>query len=253
MFNRTTATLAETALAAAVAFLAAAPSNGSSAIPITACGQNVTSNAVMTQDLVCAGLGIAVGAPGITIDLKGHTLRGTGNGYGIYNPAGQDHVTIKNGVVRNYTAGIRFWTSDDATVSNVVVSGNTAQGLYIDGNGVSIASSTASGNGNTGFIVTGTSARISSSIAAGNAIYGVSVNGDGASIKSSTISGNGWGGVFVTGNGAKLKANKANGNGFSPADGSGPGISVTAAVPPVGSNDALGNDDSSECHPASLC
>src|SRR5947207_12967 len=246
-------TLAATALVAGAAFVAAEPSHGSSAMPITACGQAVNTDAVLTQDLTCAGIGIGIGAAGITIDLKGHTLRGNGTGYGISDPAGYDHVTITNGVVRNYSAGIRFWSADYTTVSNVVVAGNTQEGLDVEGNHVSIASSTAAENGNTGFIVAGSAASVSSSIGAGNTIYGISVNGDGASVKTSTVAGNGWGGLFVNGNAAKLKGNKANGNGFGPADGSGPGINVTATVAPAGSNVAHGNDDSGECHPAAIC
>jgi hypothetical protein len=254
MFDRKTTTiLAATALAAAVAFVAAGPSQGSASLPITACGQWATTNAVLMQDLDCAGFGIGVGASGITIDLKDHTVKGNGTGAGIYNPNGYDHVTTRNGVLRNFNVGIRFWNADYAKVSDVVVSGNTQEGLAIDGNHASITSSTASANGNTGFIVTGESAGVASSTAAGNSIYGVSVNGGGASVKSSTVSGNGWAGVSIHGDAAKIKGNRVSGNGFAPADGSGPGISVVATIAPVGSNVAHGNDDAGECHPASLC
>lgn len=71
MFNRKTTALATTALAAALAIVLAGPGDGSSTVPITACGQTVTTNAVLTKHLTCAGSnGINVGAAGITIDLN---------------------------------------------------------------------------------------------------------------------------------------------------------------------------------------
>ena len=42
--------------------------------PITNCGQVVTTNALLTQDLTCAGPGVIVGASGVTIALNGHVL-----------------------------------------------------------------------------------------------------------------------------------------------------------------------------------
>src|SRR5262249_4145057 len=95
-------------MAAFVLVVVAPEANGGGVTPITTCGQVVTTNAVLTQDLICTGDGVVVGASGITIDLKGFTVRGDrGSGeYGINGSAGQDDVTIKNGVVRNYDYGI---------------------------------------------------------------------------------------------------------------------------------------------------
>ena len=57
-------------------------------------------NAVLMQDLVCTANGIDIGASGITIDLKGFTVRGDGGvgDHGIDDTGGHDHVTVKNGV-----------------------------------------------------------------------------------------------------------------------------------------------------------
>ena len=60
----------------AFVLVAAAPEAQAAGTPITQCGQTVTTNAVLTQNLVCAGDGVIVGASGITIDLKGFRLRG---------------------------------------------------------------------------------------------------------------------------------------------------------------------------------
>jgi hypothetical protein len=82
--------------------------NGGGGVAITACGQVVAANAVLTQDLVCTGDGIVVGASGITIDLKGFTIRGDRDvgDYGIDDSAGYDNITIKNGLVRNFYLGV---------------------------------------------------------------------------------------------------------------------------------------------------
>ena len=64
---------------AAAALVAVAPeANGKGGTPITFCGQSVTTNAVLAQDLACTGHGITVNAPNVTVDLNGHTLTGDG-------------------------------------------------------------------------------------------------------------------------------------------------------------------------------
>ena len=202
MFSRKiTTSFAVTVLAAAVAVFAAGPSEGSSSLPITTCGQTVTTNAVLTQDLNCAGTsGVIVGASGVTIDLKGHVLNGdhlTGH-YGFFDN-GYDHVTIKNGVLRKFGSGI-FATNGavNLTVSDVVSVGNAAEGAYIDGDSASIVSSTASGNGTQGITVIGRAASIKSSTAAGNASDGIYVHGnDSTTIRSTSAIGNGAHGVYV--------------------------------------------------------
>ncbi len=72
---------ASTALAAAavIALLGAGSGSGSSSTPITACGQIVTTNAVLTQNLFCAGSGVVVAAfrdhrrSGLGIAASGYT------------------------------------------------------------------------------------------------------------------------------------------------------------------------------------
>src|SRR5262245_1073029 len=94
-------------LVALVLVTAAPQANGAAGTPITSCGQTVTTNAYLAQDLDCGAYGVIAGASGITIDLKGFTLRGTNDGFhtGIYN-GDFDKVTIKNGVIRNFYVGV---------------------------------------------------------------------------------------------------------------------------------------------------
>ena len=53
----------------------------------------------------CLWDGLVIGAPGITIDLDGHTIDGKGLGAGIRND-GYDNVTIKNGRVVDFDYGV---------------------------------------------------------------------------------------------------------------------------------------------------
>ena len=271
-------------LALVLVVVVAPEATGGGGTPINSCGQTVTINAVLTQDLVCAGSsGVIVGASGITIDLKGFTLRGDGSGshYGIDTQMlGFDALTVKNGAIVNFNDGINArGGSDNVSVSDVLVSGNNT-GIWIEGDFAKIQSVRAFGNYG-GVAVTGDTASIKSVNASGNGIWGVLLQGDSVSVKSVTASGNGNEGVYVfgdfakiqsvtasgndyhgiriAGNAALLKANTTNGNG-SPdgiSDGSGSGIYVylpNSPTPPVGTkNTALGNDDPAECEPAYLC
>ena len=190
-------------LAAVVALVlvtvAAPQANGGGGTAITTCGQTVTTNAVLTQDLVCTGSGVMVGASGITIDLKGFTLRGDrGLGEtGIDDSAGYVRVTMKNGVVRNFGYGVLASSSvnpsnipDDVTVSNLLASGYRSSALFIGGARASVKSSAAFGNNNVGIFISGNFARIQASTTSGNDQGGIQIDGSGARIQSSTASGN---------------------------------------------------------------
>ena len=60
-------------------------------------GDTVTDDIELSGDISGSGDGLTIGASGITIDLKGHTISSTdGTGVGINNPDGYDDITIKN-------------------------------------------------------------------------------------------------------------------------------------------------------------
>ena len=201
--------------------------------PITACGQTVTTNGLLTKDLDCAAAGINVGAPGITIDLSGHVVKGGGFFAGIFDN-GYDGVAIMNGAVRNFTVGVSAVNgADGLKISNIVASGNADEGLYIVGDAASISSSTLSGNG-IGIGVTGDSATVKSSTAAGNAAYGIHVTGVGTSVKSSSSLGNALNGFYLQGNSTSVSTSTASGN-------AGHGLVVAGDSASVNSTKVLGN------------
>jgi Right handed beta helix region len=195
--------------------VATAPqSRASGTTPISSCGQIVTTNAVVTQDLVCSGTGIVVGASAITIDLKGFTLRGdfTTLHYGI-DDNGYDQVTVKNGVVRNFDWGMYAYNNaDKMSVSNLVASGNAHDGVYISGSSAKIQSLTATGNALHGIRVAGVSATVQSTTAVENGYSGIRLTGDFATVKSSTASANSVYGMVIEGVSAKIQSSTASGN-----------------------------------------
>ena len=249
-----------------LALVAGAPEAQAVSTPISSCGQTVTNNAALTQDLYCPGSdGVVIGAPNITIDLKGHTLRGNRglSDYGIDNSAGFVGVTVKNGVVRNFGYGVIGSNSqdpsdipNDMTVSNILASGNQIIGIFIGGDHAVVKSSVAVGNNNVGVFISGSFARIQSTTTSGNDQGGVHVDGNGAKIQSSTVSGNDGHGISVAGDAAVVTGNHAEGNGYAgtSTDSNGLGITVTNyTTPPTGKNTSRGNDDPAECNPTFLC
>ena len=98
--------------AALVAGALAAPASQASAAPLH-CGATITQSTKLTHDLTnCPGVGLRIGADGITLDLNGHTVaaaaKRNATAHGILN-VGHDRVTIKGGTVKGFGAyGVRL-------------------------------------------------------------------------------------------------------------------------------------------------
>jgi hypothetical protein len=116
-----------------VAALAAAMLLALSAGPALAdhvqCGDVITQDTTLTADLNCSGDGLMIAADGVTLDLAGHSITGPGPGSGcavtacrFYNGVlvggtgtGQAprpsvrNVTVENGTIRGFDAGVFGW------------------------------------------------------------------------------------------------------------------------------------------------
>jgi hypothetical protein len=97
------------------------------------CGATITSNVVLAQDLTCTGDGLRVGANGLTIDLNGHQLKGSGTGTGInaetVSPSTPElrNFSVRNGTISRFGVGLsRHNFAGTASVSRVVFSKNGA-------------------------------------------------------------------------------------------------------------------------------
>ncbi|WP_162599935.1 hypothetical protein [Nocardioides solisilvae] len=91
-------------LAGALAGLALAQAPAGAAA--VGCGDTVTTDVRLTRNLTCAGDGLVVAAPGITVDLAGHRLSGSGGGTGIDLTGGHDGVTVRGGRVAGFGSGL---------------------------------------------------------------------------------------------------------------------------------------------------
>ena len=95
-----------------------------------ACGDVVTSDVVLTEDLSCAGDGLVVlvpyGDPPVVIDLNGHTIQGDGTGAGIQvqdeNDGAGGRSRITGGTVRGFQYGL---FCDWVAVENMRITENT--------------------------------------------------------------------------------------------------------------------------------
>lgn len=164
------------AVIATAGLVAAAPMATAVAGPPLTCGTLVTTDLRLTADLLdCPGSGLVVGAPGITIDLAGHLIDGTGSGSGIDNVAGHDDVRIIRGTLREFLFGVELFEttatrvervavhsnaigvtvhrSEDVELDRVTATVNTSNGIEVGfSDGVVVRRSTAADNGLFGIV-----------------------------------------------------------------------------------------------------
>jgi parallel beta-helix repeat protein len=100
------------------------------------CGSVVSRSVQLTGDLRgCQFEGLRIAAPGITVDLNGHTIEGTGLGVGIAND-GFDNVTVRNGTVANFDYGVQLNSGTDGNlVERLTLTGHEYDGVQLVGAG----------------------------------------------------------------------------------------------------------------------
>ncbi len=96
------------------------------------CGDVITQSIILTGDVLgCLGDGLIIGADGLTIDLGGYTLTGTGLGAGILND-GYNFVTVRNGTIQGFNYGVQL---NPGTALNILelltVSINLGSGIIL--------------------------------------------------------------------------------------------------------------------------
>jgi nitrous oxidase accessory protein NosD len=116
--------LASGAVLAAAGFASAASATAAPNAPI-ACGTVVTSDVRLRADLLdCEGSALVIGASGVTIDLAGHLIDGTGSGAGIDNSAGHDDISITDGTIRGFLFGVELFQASGARLDRLSVESN---------------------------------------------------------------------------------------------------------------------------------
>jgi parallel beta-helix repeat protein len=205
-----------------------------------ACGQVITTSTTITNSLAgCAGDGLVIGASGITVDLNGHTLQGTGLGAGIQNN-GHDDVTIRNGAFLDFDHGVLLNPGTERnSVTGLTLSRNEWSAIQLNAaSGNNLAQNTISELGDVGLRFTNGSSY--------NAIKGNVVGtGAGDSFVVELGSNANWfeGNVVQTSAGQALRVNDSSntmvlGNEF--AGSSDMGITMTAAPASVVQANKLG-------------
>jgi hypothetical protein len=94
------------------------------------CGDTITRNVTLTRDLACVGDGLHLGANGLTVNLNGHRLTGSGTGTGIAAGLTQSEqlnvATIRNGTISGFQEGFRrYYFGGQVLISSVIFSRNS--------------------------------------------------------------------------------------------------------------------------------
>jgi parallel beta-helix repeat protein len=116
------------------------------------CGAYVTHDVTLQHDIHgCVDGGIIVAKSGVTVDLNGHTINGLGEGDGIA-ASGVSGVTIKNGSLVNFEAGLRLTGVQNSRVLDTRFSMNSDASAWVEGStGNKFLRNTMTDNGDGGF------------------------------------------------------------------------------------------------------
>jgi hypothetical protein len=94
---------------------------------VLSCGQTITQNTVLDNDLTgCTNNGIVIGADNITLNLNGHIISGTPNTGDQAGVAlvGRTGGTVRNGTVRAFDVGVVIEGGSGNTVQAIQAIGN---------------------------------------------------------------------------------------------------------------------------------
>ena len=106
------------------------PTPSISAVPQSAqCGQRITTDFVLANDMTCATDAFVINADNVTLDLGGHTLTGPGMGPQTWpqpqldsvgvRTGGHTNVTIRNGKISQFSTGIYFVDMEKSRIEDV--------------------------------------------------------------------------------------------------------------------------------------
>jgi hypothetical protein len=161
-----------------------------------ACGDIVASDLVLTDDpvgnSVCPGDGLivrAIGAThGVTVDLRGKTLRGNGRGAGVwilYGGPGGARLVSRGGAAT--IAGFRdgvvgHGTNSVVLIDGIITAGSRRDGVRVEAVGYQIRRTEARDSGRDGFFLMGDGYRITGTQALNSGQFGYLIMGHGAMI-----------------------------------------------------------------------
>jgi hypothetical protein len=180
------------------------------------CGDTIKQSTTLDNDLVdCPGNGINIGAAGITLNLGGHTVDGTGNSFGIAvgRRAG---VTVRNGTVRRFLDGVVLLGAYNSTLEDLTLTENTADGASLGSSAsYTVHRVTGFANGGSGIEIGDTAG----SVVTHNESYGNRGGIAGSMASNSLFEDNSshdnrtWGMLLMTATGVRLADNRVADNG----------------------------------------
>ena len=185
------------------------------------CGDVLTTDVRLEEDLTCAGDALTVGADGIRINLNGHVISGNATGNGITVRLRSD-VVIHGGTVRNFVTGIFVAQSSGVTIKDNGFTLNR-EAVFLNGSsGNIVKANRAWANTQRGIMLRPTTSGVVSTDnqVVGNTLIdnpsGILVFGQsGNTLKGNTISGSTVGGFDLTGGGGtgnEIKGNLVTGS-----------------------------------------
>ena len=106
------------------------PTPSISAVPQSAqCGQRVSADFILANDMTCTTDAFVINADNITLDLGGHTITGPGMGPQTWplpqldsvgvRTGGHTNVTIRNGTISQFSTGIYFVDMQKSRIEDV--------------------------------------------------------------------------------------------------------------------------------------
>jgi parallel beta-helix repeat protein len=99
---------------------------------ISDCSDPIVADTKLQADLVCAADvdGLLINAHGVTVNLNGFTITGSGMSSGVFN-VGFHGVTIKNGAITGFQDGVRADGVSDIVIKDLVLSNQSASSIVI--------------------------------------------------------------------------------------------------------------------------
>jgi parallel beta-helix repeat protein len=143
------------------------------------CGAYVTQDVTLQHDIYgCVQGGLIVAKSGVTVDLNGHTITGLGEGDGIA-AMGVSGVTIKNGSIVNFEAGLHLKGVTNSLVHDTRFSMNSDASAWVEGSSQNkFLRLTMTENGDGGFrLIASSRNRIAGNTISGASDMGVGLEG----------------------------------------------------------------------------
>jgi len=96
---------------------------------VVTCGEVITTSITVANNLTCPGDALTIQADGVTLDLGGHTIRGSGSGLAVNVDADPNEpqitdVTITNGTIAGFGTAVHFVDTVNATLSSLLLTGD---------------------------------------------------------------------------------------------------------------------------------